>query len=442
MKVLQFITDSLGDASYLVVANGKAAAVDPQRDVRPLLAAAKEHNATIEFVFETHVHNDYLSGGRELAALGAQVVAPAKGELEFPHLPLEDGGEVAFGGATLRAVAAPGHTYEHTAYLGLDERGQSRAAFTGGALLMGSAGRSDLLGPAHTAELTRLQWETAQRIRGLLSPAASLFPTHGAGSFCSTTGSAMERSGPLATELTRNPALTSLTAEEFAAIQLATSAPIPGYYQYMAPLNRKGPRVYGEPPRPARLTPDEVASTTANVIDIRPRLEFANAHIPGSIDIEESNSLLAYTGWIIPFNAPIVLIAHDEAQARRVTVDLFRIGYEDVRGYLPFRDWQTAGRRVDSLEHVDAERARQILRANEMPVLDTRFASEHLEFPIPGALKLPFDELTSWAGTAPARSLVVCASGQRATMAASVLKKAGRDVIALAEGGAEDLLAG
>lgn len=441
MQVLQFITDSLGDASYLVVAGGKAAAVDAQRDVRPLVAAAKEHHATIEYVFETHVHNDYLSGGRELAALGAQVVAPAQGKLEFPHLALEDGDQIAFGGASLRAVAAPGHTYEHTAYIVLDERGQAGAAFTGGALLMGSAGRSDLLGPEHTAELTRLQWETAQLIRGLLSPAASLFPTHGAGSFCSTTGSAMERSGPLATELTRNPALTSLTAQEFAAIQLATSTPIPGYYQYMAPLNRRGPAVYGEPPRPARLTPNDVATTAATVIDVRPRLSFAQAHVPGSLDIEESNSLLAYTGWIVPFNAAIVLIANDEAQARRVTLDLFRIGYEDVRGYLPFGDWQTSGRPVASLEHVNAERARQILRSNEMPVLDTRFASEQLERPVPGALKLPFDELTSWAATAPARSLVVCASGQRATMAASVLKKAGREVIALVEGGAEDLLA-
>ena len=175
------------------------------------------------------------------------------------------------------------HTYEHTAYVGVDERGHTRAAFTGGALLMGSAGRSDLLGPEHTADLTRLQWETAQHIRGLLPSAASLFPTHGAGSFCSTTGSTLERYGPLSTELTRNPALSSLTPEAFAAIQLAAPAPIPGYYRYMAPINRKGPKVYGEPPRPRLLSPEEVATTTAAVVDVRPRASFAGSHIPGSI---------------------------------------------------------------------------------------------------------------------------------------------------------------
>ncbi|MBK9342954.1 MAG: MBL fold metallo-hydrolase [Dehalococcoidia bacterium] len=440
LKVLQFVTEALGDASYLVVANGTAAAIDPQRDVRALLAAAREHNASIDYVLETHVHNDYLSGARELAALGARIAAPAKADLEFPHLALEDGAELQFGGVTLRAVAAPGHTYEHTAYVGVDERGHTRAAFTGGALLMGSAGRSDLLGPEHTADLTRLQWETAQRMRGLLPSAAALFPTHGAGSFCSTTGSTLERYGPLSTELTRNPALSSLTPEAFAAIQLAAPAPIPGYYRYMAPINRNGPKVYGEPPRPRLLSPEEVATTTAAVVDVRPRASFAGSHIPGSIEIEESTSLLAYTGWLIPFNAPVVLVSEDRAQADRVTRDFFRIGYEDVRGYLPFRDWQLSRRPTAWLPHVDSARAREILRTAEMPVLDTRFSSEQLERPLPGALSLPLDQLTEWVDTAPARSLVVCASGQRATMAASVLLKSGRDAIALVQGGAEELL--
>lgn len=441
MQVFQFVADALGDSSYLLVSEGRAAAVDPQRDVRPLVAAAEAHGATIEFVFETHVHNDYLSGGRELAALGARVVAPAKAHLAFPHLPIEDEGEIAVGGATVRAVLAPGHTYEHTAYIGLDERRNAQAAFTGGALLMGSAGRSDLLGPDHTAELTRLQWESAQRIRNILPAAASLFPTHGAGSFCSTTGSAMERSGPLSVELQRNPALTTHTSAEFSAIQLASASPIPGYYPYMAPINRSGPKVFGTPPRPRLLSIDDVAGARETVIDIRPRQVYSTAHIPGSIEIEESNSLLAYVGWVVPFNSPIVLIAEDQAQAERVTLDLFRIGYEDVRGYLPFSAWTGAGRAVESLPHVDARRAREMFRDEEMAVMDTRFSSEQFDRPIPGALRLPFDELSVWAESAPARGLVVCASGQRATMAASILKRDGRDVIALVEGGAEDLLA-
>lgn len=153
MKIIQIVAESLGDASYLVISNSVAAAIDPQRDVRPLLAAAREHGAEIRYVFETHVHNDYISGGRELAALGATVIAPAAG-LMFPHTGANDGDVFTVGGARLRAVAAPGHTYEHTAYLAIDEGGATYGAFTGGSLLVGSAGRSDLLGPDHTDELT------------------------------------------------------------------------------------------------------------------------------------------------------------------------------------------------------------------------------------------------------------------------------------------------
>lgn len=440
MEVLQFVTDALGDASYLVLSGGHAAAIDPQRDVRDLLAAAEARNATIDFVFETHVHNDYLSGGRELAARGAQVVAPAKALLEFPHLPIAHGGEITLGGASLRAVAAPGHTYEHTVYLAQDEKQQPLGAFTGGALLMGSAGRTDLLGPDHTAELTRLQWETAQSLRRLLPPAASIFPTHGAGSFCSTTGSAMERSGPLSLEMERNPVLATNSAAEFSVIQLASPAPIPGYYQYMAPINRRGPGVFGEPPTPARLTAAELASSPSAIIDVRPRQRFAAEHVPGALDIEESNSFLAYVGWVVPFNARIALVVDDEHQAARVTVDLFGIGYERVEGYLPFPDWKAAGRPVAALRHVDRAEARRILADRSMPAIDTRFSGEHAEQPVPGAHQLPFDQVTSWAGKAPDRALVFCASGQRATMAASILQRQGKDVVALVEGGAEDLL--
>lgn len=440
MEIQQFVTEALGDSSYIVIANGVAAAVDPQRDIRPLLRVAEERNVAIEYVFETHVHNDYVSGGRELAARGAKIVAAAKSELQFPHLPVEDGAEIEFGGARLRATSAPGHTYQHTAYIAIDERGTTRAAFTGGALLMGSAGRTDLLGSAHTAELTRLQWESAQKLAKMLPLSSSVFPTHGAGSFCSSTGSALERSGPFSLEAERNPALTSLSAEAFASIQLATNPPIPGYYRHIAPINRAGARVFGEPPTPAHLEPDDVANTTATVIDIRPRQAFAAGHVPDSLEIEESGSLLAYVGWLVPFNGPIVLVSEDRAQAERITVDLFRIGYEDVRGYLTFSEWHRAGRPIAELGIATVADAREILADGTLPVIDTRFADEHNSQPLRGALKLPFDELSSWAAFAPPRSLVVCASGQRATMAASALQKAGREVVALMDGGVEDLV--
>src|SRR5690606_25601448 len=164
VRIETFVTESLGDSTNMVFGGNEAAVIDPQRDVRPYLAAADRVGATIRWVFETHVHNDYVSGGRELAELGATIVAPESAGLEFPHQPINEGGAITLGDATLRAVAAPGHTYEHTAYLAHGDGAETpAAAFTGGAVLMGSAGRTDLLGPDHTEDLTRKQWDTAQR---------------------------------------------------------------------------------------------------------------------------------------------------------------------------------------------------------------------------------------------------------------------------------------
>ena len=439
MEILQFVADSLGDASYLVVGNGVAAVVDPQRDIRPFVKAARERGVEITHIFETHVHNDYISGGRELAALGANVVAAANSGLEFPHTPVGDGDVVPLGGVALRAVTAPGHTFQHMAYLGLDERGQALGAFTGGALLMGSAGRSDLVGPDATPELTRLQWETSRKIARLIPATASVFPTHGAGSFCSTTGAALERSGPLSIELDRNPVLNTDTFEAFAAIQLASPAPIPGYYRYIAPINRKGPRVYGTPPSPVRLSTEDLATLRGvTVIDVRPRAQYATAHVPGSVEIEEGGTMLAYVGWLVPFNSPIALVAGNAAQAERVTVDLFRIGYEDVRGFLPWPDWAASGRPTGSLRTAGIEEV-QAMRAAGATVVDTRFEREHRETPLPGAIELPLDRLPEWLESAPPDALVVCASGQRATMAASLLEAAGKRPTVLIEGGADDL---
>jgi len=444
MKIIQFLAESLGDASYVVISGAVAAVIDPQRDVRPFVAAARQHGAEIRYVFETHVHNDYVSGGRELAALGATIVAPAGGGLQVPHTPAADGDEFAVGAARLRAIAAPGHTYEHTAWLAIDEDGATQGAFTGGALLVGSAGRSDLLGPGEAEELTRLQWQSTHRIAALLSPASQIMPTHGAGSFCSSTAVGGQRMSTLADELAANPALAASGFDAFRALHLSRAAPIPGYYRHMAPINRAGPRVYGEPPHPARLTPDAVALNPAHmpIVDVRGRAAYVRSHVPSSVLIEEGGSMLAYAGWLLPFNAPISLVTEDAAQALRVTADLFRIGYEDVRGYLPFADWVAAARPLASTPVAGPAAVRDALRAGAPRVLDVRFAYEHAEQPLPGAQQLPVDRLPEWAPSLPpGPALIVCASGERAAMAASFLGALGHDVTPLIDGGAETVLA-
>ncbi|HMO94615.1 MAG TPA: MBL fold metallo-hydrolase [Tepidiformaceae bacterium] len=438
MHIHQFVAESLGDSSYLVVSDGIGAVIDPQRDIRPILQAAAGYGASLSYVLETHVHNDYVSGGRELAALGAEVLVPAGSDIEFPHRELGEGQALELGVSKLVAVRAPGHTYEHTAYLAARADGSIQGAFTGGSLLMASAGRTDLLGPERTDELTRLQWETAHRLRALVPGEADILPTHGAGSFCSATGTGAGRSGPMEVELRRNPALTAPTFERFREAQLASAAPIPAYYRYMAPINRHGPKVHGLPPSPQPMTSGDFATLPPETvrIDVRRRADFAAGHLPGTLEIEESDTMLAYTSWLTEFNAPVALVAYNQMQADRVATDLFRIGYERVVGWVDI----TAADRLDQMPTVNAEEAAAVLKRGKHAVVDVRYASEHAESPVAGALELPFNELTQRAEELPEGPVVVfCASGQRATIAASYLRGRGMSAVPLIDGGAEDV---
>ncbi len=442
MLIKQFVASSLGDASYLVASGSEAAVIDPQRDVRPYLAAAEELGVAIRYVLETHVHNDYISGGPELAALGATIVAPRDSGLQFPHLPIADGEEVAFGGARLRAVSAPGHTHHHTAYLGIDEAGETVGAFTGGSIIIGGAGRSDLLGPDHTEELTRLQWETAKRIESLLPDDAELLPTHGAGSFCSSQPSSDERRAPLTLERARNIVLASPDFESFRVLHLANPAPIPAYYRHMAPINRNGPRLYGTPPLPLLLTPESLedeAGRGTPVVDVRDRFAFAHAHVPGSISLEEGDATLAYLSWVTPFNSPLVIVTEDRVQADRFAADLLRIGYEELRGYLPFEAWK-AVRPVATLDTASVAEAVRIHEEGRLPVYDVRFDSDRHDLALPGARALPIDRLEDWVeGATDPSPLVVCGGGSRATTVASILQARGSRPRVLNDGGAADL---
>ncbi len=452
-----FVTRGLGDSSYLLASGREAVLVDPQRDAWRFIAAAEAKGWRIVRVLETHVHNDYLSGALETqAATGAEIVAPARGRYEFEHRAADEGDRIELGGYVLTAMATPGHTPEHLAWL-VSEAGpeasgpgttgpEPLAAFTGGSLLVGSVGRTDLLGAALTPALTLDQQRTLQRL-ATLPDSTQILPTHGAGSFCSAGPVARGRTTTIAAERSHNPTFGSidLGKDAFRDQLLDGLGLYPAYYSQMAAINRRGPRVLrGYRPPPA-LTPDglEAASAAAGgatIVDGRGRDAFAAGHIPGSLNIELNESFASYVGWLVPFGHPIALVLPDPADQalEEATTQLLRIGYERVLGWLEggVEAWAAAGRELASYPITTME---AVSAGREPLLLDVRQPHEWRDDgAIPGSQRIFVADLPARLAEVPADQpvTVLCRSGARAAIAASVLDAAGRDVRLVARGGA------
>ena len=450
MDLELFTTDGLGDTSYLVASAGEAALVDPQRDAWRFLAVAEARGWRVTHVLETHVHNDYLSGALEArAATRAQIVAPARGGYEFQHRGADEGTEVELGGLRLTAMATPGHTPEHLAWAvrAADATDDSppEGVFSGGSLLVGSAGRTDLLGDARTEELTRQQAASLRRLAAL--PAATrILPTHGAGSFCTAGPASPTRTTTVARELISNLALEAAGGGGFRDVLLGAVGRYPAYYDHMAPLNRTGPAILGGLPATAALNPDQVAAALASgvhMVDGRPRAEYAAAHMPGSLNIELDESFSAYVGWLVPFNAPLALIVPEPetealAEARS---QLLRVGYDTVVGYLAggLEAWGASVRPVASYPTTTMDALYDEAAAGApATILDVRQPVEWRDDGvIPGAQTIFVADLPGRLAELPRdrQITVVCRSGGRSSIAASILDNAGFDVRFVAEGG-------
>lgn len=442
MDIDLFVTPGLGDNSFLLVSGDEAAAIDPQRDVARLLEAAAARGARVRYAIETHVHNDYVSGAAELRqATGAEIAGPARAGFGFPFRSLDDGDELAIGDVRLVALATPGHTPEHTSYV-LHRDGAPVALFSGGSLIVGSAGRTDLLGPERTEELTRAQYRTMRRLRELPDQVA-LLPTHGAGSFCATASPGGERTSTLGDERRSNAALADLDEEAFVRQQLSGLVAFPDYYAHMAPINRAGPPVYGEVPIPPPLSAERVAgllATGARLVDARDGASFARAHVPGSLNVPLEASFGSYVGWLVPFGSPIVLLVPDRGALVEGATQLFRIGYERLEGYLErgIEAWTAERREVASYPTIELDDLLdELARGEAGDVVDVRQRAEwdagHLE----GSRHVFVGDLPDRldAFDAGTRSTVVCASGYRSAMAASLLDRAGVPVRLVARAG-------
>jgi len=430
-------TEELGDRSYVVHDGAKAMVVDPQRDLDRVERVLAERDLVCVLVAETHVHNDYVTGGYALARrTAARYLLAAAEQVDFDRYGVRDGDEVSLGRMTVRVVATPGHTDSHLAYVVSAEDGPA-AVFTGGSLLYGSVGRTDLVSTERTLELTRAQYRSARRLADELPGDSAVFPTHGFGSFCSAGSAIGGARSSIAAERARNDALSEADEDSFVEKLTSGLAAYPAYYAWMGPINRRGPG-------PADLSRPEPASAADLrqriaagqwVVDLRDRAAFASDHLAGSIGIELGQQFATYLGWLIPWGSPVTFIGVAPEQVTGAQRQLARIGIDRpagaaIWGAVGFADAgeRRSYRRVGFTDLAGSEE----LRAGRGVVVDVRREDERAEGSIPGSAHLPLHSLLSRLDELPeGRLWVHCATGYRASIAASLLDRAGREVVVI-----------
>jgi hydroxyacylglutathione hydrolase len=438
---LQLVVDEgLGNSCYLVdLGDGSALVVDPPRDLRRVRAAAGTAGLRIRFVADTHLHADFLSGAVQLAHDDdATVLASAAGRREFAHRGLADGDEVDVGGLTLTALATPGHTDEHVSFL-LSDGARPVGLFTGGSLIVGSAARTDLLGADRAEELARAQFRSLRRLAGLPG-ATAVWPTHGAGSFCSAP-SGGHRTSTIDRELATNPLLAIDDEDRFVEQLLGSLGSYPPYFLRLAEINRRGPTVL-DPAVAGRLAGLPVGAVRqlladgAVLVDARPVPDYARVHIPGSVSIPLRAQFATWLGWLVPADADIVVVRNPDQDLADLVWQALKIGVDGLVGELAggIDAWTAAGLPTASM---------RLLRPGQiderLQVLDVRQDPEFTSGHLPGATHVELGSLERVAPRLPnAPTVLMCGHGERAAGAASILERAGHRDLAVLEGGSKE----
>ncbi|SCG49527.1 MBL fold metallo-hydrolase [Micromonospora halophytica] len=446
VEVSVITTSSLGDRSYLATDGRVAVVVDPQRDIDRVMYLAGEMGVRITHVVETHIHNDYVSGGLELARItGAHYLVAAADEVGFDRLAVSDGDTVPVSDTLrLRVIGTPGHTFHHLSYV-LDEvdGGDWRpvGVFTGGSLLFGTTGRTDLLGQQHAHELAHHQYASAKRLADLLPDGAQVWPTHGFGSFCSASQADAPES-TIGREKQANPVL-RLAADDFVTETLAGLDAYPAYYAHMGVANFAGPA-------PVDLTPVNRADAAELreriaagqwVVDLRHRKAYATSHLAGTVSLGLDGPMSTWLGWLIDWGVPITLLAETAEQVADAQRELVRIGIDRPAAQATGQpeQWAAEPERLRELRLADFP-ALAAARAGNTPaglpdpqvVLDVRMTNEWKAGHIEGAVHVPLPDLPKRLAEVPDGAVWVhCGSGYRATAAASLLANAGREVVVI-----------
>ena len=426
LEIITVETPSLGDRSYIATDGASAVVVDPQRDLDRVLAETEPRELAITHVLETHVHNDYVTGGLALAReVGADYCLNADDPVHYERHGLHDGDVLRSGGLRVRAVATPGHTFTHLAYV--VEGGGRTAVFSGGSLLYGSSGRTDLLGPEHTDTLARHQHASSRRLASLVPGDAELCPTHGFGSFCAST-STITTGTALGDQLTANPALL-LDEDAYVKQLLDGLGPYPSYYARMAVRNLAGPTAADLAPV-TRADPAELRRRLEAgewVVDLRTRTAFAAEHLAGAVNVGLDGSFATWVGWLVPQGAPVTLLGADPDQVADGQRELARIGVDRPAAAAAGspRQWSDGGPLHGYPVVGFADLAVRMRHGVPPYVLDVRLSDEHTGTRVAGSTNIPLPELPGRLDEVPddREVWVHCGVGYRAGIAASLLRR-------------------
>ena len=433
VEVLPIETPTLGDRSYLAHDGEVAVVIDPQRDTDRIIALAERKAVRITHVAETHIHNDYVSGGLALSrAVGAAYLVNGADPVRFDREPVGDGDVIQASPAIrLRVVATPGHTFNHLSYV-LEAQGEVAGVFTGGSLLFGSTGRPDLLGPDNTWTLARAQHASARRLARELPDSAQIFPTHGFGSFCAAT-QAQAAASTIGREKLANAALI-LGEDAYVEALLAGLDAYPAYYAHMGPANLAGPGKADLSP-PERADPAQIRRRIATgewVVDLRDQVAFAAGFVPGTFCFPLGGSFASYLGWVLPWGTPLTLLGEAPEQVAQAQRELARIGIERPAAAATGRPEQWSGGQPLATLRLATFRDLAAAAREQAVVLDVRRALEWADGHVEGAVHIPFSELPGRVGEIPAGKVwIYCHSGYRAIVAASILAAAGRQVVSI-----------
>jgi glyoxylase-like metal-dependent hydrolase (beta-lactamase superfamily II)/rhodanese-related sulfurtransferase len=439
MHFKQFYLNCLAHASYLIGSDGQAAVVDPQRDVDQYIQEAAAENLKIKYIIETHLHADFVSGHRELAArTGAEIVFGEKAQAKFPHRAVKDGDQLSVGTVNLRMLETPGHTPESICVLVTDTEGsgQPQKLLTGDTLFIGDVGRPDLAGAkGYTKEMmAAMMYDSLHEKLLRLPDAVEVYPAHGAGSMCGKNLST-ETSSTIGEQRKFNYALQPMTKDEFVRIMTTDLPEAPAYFSKDAEINRGGAGALNGLPKPRGLSASEVRTLASQgyvILDVRPAAEFGAGHISGALNIGLGGQFASWAGSLIPIPAPIVIVAESDQQVEEAQTRLARVGLENVKGFLAggMTAWKDSGQEIPVVPQISVATLKELIETRpDLQIVDVRRPAEYESGHAPRAITAPLANLGEKLPTLDLKpntqTAIICAGGYRSSAGASILQRAG-----------------